>query len=103
MNKLILTAIACVLISSTAALPSAQAQGQSAMLAEFYGQGVHAYYAGRTIEAYDLLSMSIDNGSKDPRAFYFRGIVAEATGRSDEADADWQKGAELEAPVKVAE
>ncbi|MGB7325606.1 MAG: hypothetical protein WBD31_12100 [Rubripirellula sp.] len=97
MNKLILSAIAGALLSSVSGISSVQAQGQDAVLAEFYGQGVHAYHAGKTTEAYELLSMAINNGSKDPRAYYFRGIVASASGRGYEADSDWQQGADLEA------
>lgn len=74
-----------------------QAVAQNAVLAEMYGRGVHAYYGGNHNDAYNLLSMAINNGSKDPRAYYFRGIVADAQGRSYEAEADWQRGAELEA------
>ena len=41
--------------------------------------------------------MAIDNGIQDPRAYYFRGLVAYSSGRIAEAEADWQLGAELEA------
>ena len=73
------------------------ATAQNAILAEMYGRGVHAYYAGNHTDAYQLLSMAIDNGIQDPRAYYFRGMVAHATGRSYEAEADWRQGAEMEA------
>jgi len=70
---------------------------QTEVLAEMYGRGVHAYYAGRYQDANEFLSMAIDNGLKDPRAYYFRGIVAIANGDSDAAEADWQQGAQIEA------
>lgn len=70
---------------------------QSAVLAEMYGRGVHAYYAGDHVSAMRYLSLAIDNGIEDPRAFYFRGMVAKSSGRAYEAEADWQRGAELEA------
>ena len=73
------------------------AEAQNAILAEMYGRGVHAYYSGSHTDAYNLLSMAIHNGSQDPRAYYFRGIVAEAQGRAYEAESDWRRGAELEA------
>ncbi|TWU45034.1 hypothetical protein Q31b_02050 [Novipirellula aureliae] len=73
------------------------ASPQSEVLAEMYGQGVHAYYAGRYQDADEFLSMAINNGLKDPRAFYFRGIVAVANGNSSSAEADWVQGAQIEA------
>jgi len=73
------------------------AQAQNAILAQLYGQGVHAYYSGDSLKAYDLLSKSIDGGIKDPRAYYFRGLTAVSSGRENEAEADYRVGAELEA------
>ena len=43
------------------------------------------------------MTLAIDNGIQDPRAYYFRGIVAYSQGRLAEAEADWQLGAEMEA------
>lgn len=73
------------------------ATAQNAILAEMYGRGVHSYYAGNSDDAYQYLSMAIDNGIQDPRAYYFRGIVAQASGRPYAAETDWQTGAEMEA------
>lgn len=73
------------------------AQAQNAILAQLYGQGVHAYYSGDSMKAYDLLSKAIDGGSKDPRAFYFRGLTAVSSGREYESEADYRAGAVLEA------
>ncbi len=67
------------------------------VLMETYGRGVHAYFAGRYDEAYELLTLAIENEIQDPRAYYFRGIVAAATGRPEEAESDWRTGAEMEA------
>lgn len=78
-----------------------RAQAQNPALMEAYGRGVHAYYSGRHAEAYDLLTMAIDSGLQDPRAFYFRGIVAAASGRPDEAVSDWEQGADLEAAGRM--
>jgi hypothetical protein len=74
------------------------AQAQYSALAEFYGRGVHAYYSGDYVTAYDYLSKAIDGGIKDPRAYYFRGLTASASGREYEAEGDYRAGAELEAP-----
>ncbi len=80
---------ACSLTSS--------AQAQNTILADMYGRGVHAYFAGNHNDAYQFLSSAIQGGLKDPRAYYFRGLAASGSGRSYEAEADWQAGAELEA------
>ena len=61
-----------------------------------YGDGVHAYFAGDYIRAYDDLSQVIEAGTRDPRAYYFRGLAALRQGRDDEAEADFTTGAERE-------
>ena len=76
---------------------SASAQNQAAVLAETYGQGVHAYNSGRLSDALKFFSLAIDNGSQDPRVYYYRGIVNYVSGRPEEAEKDWQAGAVIEA------
>lgn len=71
------------------------------VLSAVYGQGVHAFYAHRHDDAYRLLTDAINNGYQDPRAYYFRGLVADSQGRAYEAESDWQAGAELEAEGKI--
>ncbi len=93
--KYCLSIIALVCAFATTVPQSASAQGD--ILSEIYGRGVHAYYAGRYDEAEQLFSSAIDNGSKDPRVFYFRGIVNMQRGSSLEAESDWQQGAQIEA------
>lgn len=87
------TLIACLL----AAFGTNAANAQDAVLSELYGRGVHRYFAHDYVGAYDQLTLAIDNGSTDPRAFYFRGLVLLATGRIDEAVSDWRTGAAYEA------
>jgi hypothetical protein len=70
---------------------------ESAPLTVAYGNGVHAYFAGDFQCGYDTLSGVIEAGSGDPRAYYFRGLSALKLGRLDEAEADFQEGARLEA------
>lgn len=67
------------------------------VLAEVYGRGVHAYYAGQHAEAFNLFTQAIEGGTRDPRAYYFRGIVSHDQGRPVEAEEDWKLGAEMEA------
>ena len=69
---------------------------QDAVLGQKYGLGVHAYFAGDYQKAYEQLAAAIAGGSKDPRAFYFRGLTYLRLGRGQEAIQDFQKGAELE-------
>lgn len=72
-------------------------QAQTAVLSEIYGRGVHAYNSGQYDRATELMSMAIDNGFKDPRAYYFRGLATAASGRGYDATGDFELGAELEA------
>ncbi len=60
-----------------------------------YGEGVHRYFAGDLAGAKKSLNQSIDAGSQDPRAFYFRGLIEEAMGA--DGSVDFQTGAKLEA------
>lgn len=100
MKNLVFTAIAFTFVSF-APIATDSASAQNAVLADMYGRGVHAYYNGNTTAAAEYLTMAIDNGIQDPRAFYFRGIVAMSTGNSYQAKADWQQGAELEARGQI--
>ena len=87
----LLLALAAVVVTETSAT------AQTAILGEVYGRGVHAFYAGQLQEANTYLSSAINAGIKDPRAYYFRGIVSSMRGSQYEAEADWRQGAELEA------
>lgn len=90
-----LVAVMAVAAFSLFSLSSLSAQ--NAVLAQLYGKGVHAYNSGDYTTARQLLSMAINNGSNDPRAYYFRGMVAHSQGNTYEAESDWQQGARLEA------
>jgi hypothetical protein len=68
-----------------------------AVLDQLYGNGVHYYFGGDYSRAYDSLSSAIRGGSKDPRAYYFRGLAEMRLGREPDAVADFSKGASLEA------
>lgn len=70
---------------------------ESLPLAAAYGSGVHSYFAGDYQRAYDELSQSIEGGTIDPRAWYYRGLTALKLGRTDEAEADFSAGATREA------
>ena len=74
-----------------------RAGAEPAPLTIAYGNGVHAYFEGDYQCSYDALSGVIEAGSNDPRTYYFRGLSALKLGRLDEAEADFQQGANLEA------
>ncbi|MBC8351220.1 MAG: tetratricopeptide repeat protein [Planctomycetes bacterium] len=74
----------------------ADAVAQDSVLAELYGHGVHSYFAGQYQDAHEYFTTAIDQGTRDPRTFYFRGLAYTSLGRPDEAKVDFQKGAELE-------
>ncbi|TWU19102.1 hypothetical protein [Allorhodopirellula heiligendammensis] len=84
-------------IALVATVSGTTCHAQSAVLSEIYGRGVHAYNAGQYDRASEWLNMAIDNGYSDPRAYYFLGFSAAASGREIEAEGDFQKGAEIEA------
>ena len=92
-GRLFRGAIALTLLAWGASTASAQ----DTLLTELYGQGVHAFFAGDSEKAHELFSMAIDQGSRDPRVFYFRGLAYHRLGRPEEGIEDFKKGAELEA------
>lgn len=69
---------------------------QDSVLAEMYGYGVHSFFAGDYEEAHEYLTTAVDQGSRDPRVYFFRGLTYTRLGRPDEAKMDYEKGAELE-------
>jgi len=85
-----------LLVGGLASLSTVSLFAQDAVLGQEYGSGVHAYFSGDAQKAYDRLTTAIERGSKDPRAFYFRGLAYLKLGRPEEAATDFRKGAELE-------
>ena len=85
-----------LLVGGLASLSTVSLFAQDAVLGQEYGSGVHAYFSGDSQKAYDRLTTAIERGSKDPRAFYFRGLAYLKLGRPEEAKEDFRKGAELE-------
>ena len=85
-----------LLVGGLASLWAASLSAQDAVLGQKYGSGVHAYFAGDYLKAYDQLTAAINGGSKDPRAFYFRGLTYMNLGRGQDAKQDFQQGAGLE-------
>jgi hypothetical protein len=96
MFRVTLVALALVAVAA----PSSNAQ--NAVLSEFYGRGVHAFYSGDYATATDFLTKAIDGGIKDPRAYYFRGLTSTASGDEYSAESDYRAGAEIEAAGSFA-
>lgn len=76
---------------------AATAAPESPAVARMMGSGVHAYFSGDFLRSYEDLSAAVEAGSRDPRVLYFRGLAAVRLGRFDEAEADFSRGADLEA------
>lgn len=95
--------LATALLVAVASGPlAAQPSVDSVPTLAVYGSGVHSFFAGQLARSYDDLTNAIEAGSSDPRVYYFRGLAALRMGRTDEVEADFSKGAELESdPEKV--
>lgn len=90
-----LVAILGLMAASLSVAPPAKGQ-DAAVLSDLYGSGVHAYFAHDYSKARELLSSAIDQGSRDPRCYYFRSMVNLRMGYEDMARRDMETGAELE-------
>jgi hypothetical protein len=88
--------IACGMTLSIACLSAGLLSAQEAVLSQFYGSGVHNFYERDYFQAMSDLSAAIDGGTRDPRAYYYRGLVQQRLGDAAAAGRDMQKGAELE-------
>ena len=80
-----LVACSFVLAVMGCTIPAAFAQDN--LLDDLYGRGVHAYFSHEYQDAYSLLSDAIKSGSRDPRAYYFRGLTFARLGRPEEVAA----------------
>ncbi len=85
-----------LLVAGGLVLCTATAWAQDAILAHFYGKGVHRYFQRDYAGAFNYINQAIENGSNDPRCYYFRGLTFWNLGREDEAREDFQQGAKLE-------
>ena len=63
---------------------------------DLYAEAVTAYFAKDYNAADSLLSGIIEDGTGDPRAYYFRGLSRHASGNLEAADIDFEAGARLE-------
>ncbi len=92
-SKAVLSLIAAWAIAAPSAVRAQDSDAAGAL----YSQGVDAFFAGRLDRADLDLSRAIALNPDDPRPFYFRALSRLRDGRRNEASADMQLGAELEA------
>jgi len=96
-----------LLVAATVLLSAAPLCAQDPILGQLYGSGVHAYFSGvgardqldaqeQFRKAFEYFSSAIEGGTKDPRAYYYRGLTYIKLGRPTEAEMDFKKGAERE-------
>ena len=92
--------IACGLLSCFSLLLTAfathEAVAQDTVLSDLYGHGVHSYYRGDFAETVKALETVVDEGTSDPRVYYFLGLAEYQQGDQEKAFASFTKGAELE-------
>jgi Tetratricopeptide repeat len=84
-------------VGLVALAPQALSGQQTSELNRLYGQGVNAYFAGRSSEAESSLSQALALEAEDPRIYYFRALSLLRLGRLDEARGDMMVGANIEA------
>jgi hypothetical protein len=89
------TFVGCV-VSSLVFCGAKDAAAQDAYLARIYGDGVHQYFRHDSSTAKCRFNTVIDEGSRDPRAYYFRAIIALEAGDTTTADSDIRIGAKYE-------
>ncbi|KKK57894.1 hypothetical protein LCGC14_3049890, partial [marine sediment metagenome] len=85
-----------LLVGALVVSSAVSARAENAILGQMYGSGVHAYFSQDYVKSHEYLTLAIDGGTKDPRSYYFRGLVYLKLGREEEATADFTKGAKLE-------
>ena len=91
MSRTLILALGGLLVLGTVSV-----NAQESVVGQHYGEGVHAYFAGDFLKSYESLSAAADAGCRDPRVFYFRGLVQIKLGRSPDGNLDFRKGSELE-------
>ncbi|MBQ9455227.1 MAG: hypothetical protein IJU53_06115, partial [Thermoguttaceae bacterium] len=87
--------LAAVLLCLCAAPANAQT-GDSEIIYQTFGQGMHYFKAHDFPAAYEKFTQCIENESKNPSVYYFRGLTLINLGREDDAVLDFQDGANLE-------
>lgn len=79
-----------------AASLNANSARRAKTLYAMYTQARTAYFRGDLARSQTLLDEVVKQDSKDPRVYYFRGLTLQGLGRTDEAEADFDKAVALE-------
>ena len=79
-----------------AASLNANSDRRTKTLYAMYTQARTAYFRGDLAKSQTLLDEVVKQDSKDPRVYYFRGLTLQGLGRTDEAEADFDKAVALE-------
>ena len=85
-----------VVMFSLAAAPANAQTGDCEIIYQTFGQGMHYFKAQDFLTAYEKFTQCIENQSKNPSVYYFRGLTLMNLGREDDAKLDFQAGANLE-------
>src|SRR5262245_17536833 len=64
-----------LVVGAFALIGCSRAPADEVLLANLYGSGVHAYNRGDFRSAHADFAAAIQDGSTDPRTFYFRGLT----------------------------
>lgn len=91
-----------LLALSLCSLGMAASASAQDILETYYGNGVHAYFAGNMQLAEDHFNEVINAGSQDPRAHYFRGLtqILSQGGMVEAGMADFEEAARMEVSGK---
>lgn len=97
MNRFTRCCVFCFLGLGFASSVSAQD-----ILEQYYGRGVHAYFAGNVQLAEEHFNDVVNAGSQDPRVYYFRGLsqIQSQGGMIDAGMADFEQAAQREVAGK---
>ena len=93
MARLLLAAMSTLVCGS---LLCEIAAAQSVDLNRMFGNGVHAYFDGDIQGALETLNEAVEQGSTDPRVYYFRGLCRHQLGDVKAAETDFSTGARWE-------
>ncbi len=84
--------------AAAARVPGAPAATGNPLLAEaYYGAGMRHYWSRRYAEAEKGFAEAAAADNQDARYFYFLGLARVELGKADDASADFERGARLEA------
>ena len=75
---------------------TSSAAAQNPYVLEIYGDGVHAFHRGEIAQARAQFDKAINNGSRDPRVFYYRALTNLQYGDQASADQDIRTGVTFE-------